>query len=521
MNKSTFNHRPALLGMLIVTLGLSKAWLQTARHFSSSIDLAAVSSTVNSAVSSTESAADPNLSDDADSNLPDKIYTVHDHKNTPIKLRVVFKNEKTYEVKRRANGKLERDESARYKTVATFPDSCAVGSCLQNIDLTGKDTESEIDSFIKETLANLATAGMLNHTRKKDCDAEDAKERYRCLRDKFSTSEEYADRDDRREAFQSEIVDELQEELNSAETDRERKEIMRKVRIAEKEFKTDPHLKADANRLLKGAEDLNRVAQISREMALYPGQSGQYLEELNNLAFKYNMKANPQLNCVKTSNFGGIRNAMANLVGRRCYSDSTRESIGDWAEEIYPLANETLNSPGTVARRFYPDEEFPTLGGDDLFGRDYGREFGQDFNRDRFSGSRTERTNTELYGIYGLPSLGGGRDSFGGGNRNRFGGNDRNYFGGSDRSGFANGNGNRSYQSGGAFLNRNNQTSCQPSRFGNRSTGNYSNCNIYPQGTGLNQWGNNYQPSFGGGNTRMGGNANTRFVGGNTRAGWR
>lgn len=508
MKALTPNHRRILWGLLIVTVGLSKSWLQTASH---SIDLAATTSE-----SQTQGP------------ILDKIYTVSTGKDE-VSFRTIVTNEKIDNYIKGADGQFKKDPDPKYKTVASFPDSCAAGACLDNLDLNNVSNFSDIEKLIKGHLDVLARSGKLKASKvadndneesesEADCDtkvvngktvdissdAKYAKDHYRCLRDKFSTSEEYADRESRREAFQSEIVDELQEELMNAETDRERREIMKKIRVVKAEFRSDSVLAGAVTRLERGAKDMNRVAELSRAMALNPGQSSQYLSELNSIAFRYNMQRNPQLNCgISNTIGGGMRNSFlsSGMGGSGCYSSSTRESIGDWAKEIFPLAEEALYSPSSVASRFYPEEEFQNIGGNSGFGPG-GNRIGQ-------IGSRLDRTDVRMYGIHGLPRFGepfGGdiynSDPFAsGGNfsgNSRFGynggfGSDRfggNRFG-SDRNRFGGGSNFDGYSSsfGSDRFGGSTQMNCQPSRYGYRaSSSNYSSCGNYPVGTGFSQW---------------------------------
>lgn len=493
----------------------------------------------------------------------DRIYTVKVNGKT-YNIRAIIKQRKatgSSQDIQQADGSWAPADSQKYETVATFPDACLVGACIEDTVLstvagqTVAQIESSLNPVIEELLAaKLATKEVVENTKNQDdcstkivngeeidisSDYKYAKDRYKCLAKNLKESEEYkeADREERREMLQDELIDSLQEDLKNAQSDRERKQIMSAINAVDDQFGRNSDVGSQLKAFRTGAEDYNKIARLSHLMAKFPNMRMQLMPQMMALKNKYDPVFNRQLSCVTAGDLGLPYTTQNVLAARGCPTSATRDVMIDWSDEIMPLAQEALDTPSTVASRFYADNEYPV---DNLATSHRGFVNGGALNIPFSDDMRIVRRDMDMYGISGLPQFsdrygagGGGRNFNGGGRFNggfdggfsgggRFNGGfngDNRYNGGFD-GGFTGGGRSRFDSRASAFGNNFGSMDCRPNQFGTRMGQNYDDCGNYPASTGFSRMDNfsgfnsridNFSGFNGGGRSQFSGGINPAF----------
>jgi hypothetical protein len=230
-----------------------------------------------------------------------------------------------------------------------------------------KNNETRIATDITETITALREETKLADDIKncvvfKDgeniVDLDDTKhlaKKYACLGRKVR--DENSDRKERREAFQHQVVDEIQEALLNSESDAERRAILAAIKGMKSEIGFDSALAQDIKWLEKGANALASAKKNENLLALgrdsYLNPTNEYANDnaIDRIAWEFNIKTNPRL---------------------QKYSDTTKEMIGDWSDLIVPIAIQAQTKQDELVRDFYGEGAIKDGINNDIGGTNHG-----------------------------------------------------------------------------------------------------------------------------------------------------
>lgn len=338
------NNKRILFGMLIVTLGFSKSWFQAA-NMSDKVDLASASkitTDITAQIVEAEEAVDVTVG-----------VTLDTFETT--------KTEKDWKV---VNGVPTYNGGTETETITKASFDYEGCNCISSFILepfsTTDEANEQLRRHIKKDLEKFNKKTKEEKV-KKDKEEKDAKELaeaiancekaqvgdkiidlqddkhhkhlgkyYSCKAEKITAED--TDRDDRRSAFQREIVDDLQERLLNSTSDAERRDILSAIREIKKEVRGDKTLARDLKFLEKGAKALAEIPGLAQDSSLNPSNELQNNLSIDRLAWEFNFATNPQLNM---------------------YNADTRNMIRDWSNEILPLAKQAQRDPELITAQFF------------------------------------------------------------------------------------------------------------------------------------------------------------------------
>ena len=350
MKTLTLNHKRILFGMLVVTLGFSKSWLLGASEVTR-VDLAS------------ETAASGPVAP------PTRVRTSATSSSQRIK-RQVEVNGKDYIIDVTLTKKqmevmdvVDGNVTTKFDTVtvATFSDNGCT-TCISSMQLTNitdvADLSSQLDNHIKkEKEAQLKKEkekkkldeAVANCEKAVDSDGEvidllddkNSKKYWSCKATKVK--EDNDDRTERRQAFHTEIVDELQQRLLEASPE-EYAGILADIKEIKRTVGYDSALRSELTFLEKGAET----------MASLPGLAGQLSSLRMQLSKNPNNKVLQQQVWAKMNEIDAAAwyfnpRRVPNLQS----SSSAYATMTDWQSIISPRVVETLKNPDQVARGFF------------------------------------------------------------------------------------------------------------------------------------------------------------------------
>jgi hypothetical protein len=392
MKTLTLSQKQILFGVLVVSLGFTKSWMQTAEANSGLRDLASGSDTI-------EETRKVKI-DDTTRDVVAKI-----------------ENREAGKKKDLVNGKIVETNDPATKIVVSFNDNGCT-SCIAPIELANLNSLAEAWDLIDKHIAEQVTTNARKEKEAKEneeaianCDKvmkdgklvelEDySKERFEC---KAKKTKSISDREERRTAFQTDVVDELQEALLESNSAAERKELLAAYKAVKRTMGSDRALRTDMDFLKKGVEAMTQIPSLAQDTVLNPRHKLQNELNIDRHAFNFNFDTNARL-------------------GR--YSEETQSMIRDWQSVVVPVASQAVNSPNEVVREFYESLDIPGLPGGDI-----------DFNGDQ----RARRQDLNNLGIRELPQYQMNRNGNRGNNyRNNMnrGGNQRGNYRGNQRGNY-------------------------------------------------------------------------------------
>lgn len=377
MKTPALNHRHILFGMLLMSLGLSKSWLQTANAEYGHKDLAATAVQGSATVKAAGTTVKPAVQTASLANT--STTTQESTKSTAYKdsrqIHIKGKTEK-YDViltnKERSktvikNGHITAEGHEKYIEATITVDGCS--SCIEPQEFTGKD---DIEALLKELDQKVIAYktnkdgkdGHLNDEDKEalanceiDKDGEEYdrfdKRRWKCLAENIET--DYPDRKDRREAFQDEIIDELQHALENSTSSEERRKILSIVSSLRKDIGYDSSIKRDLKLLERGSNDYVKIIERTQEVQdkineLNEDSAKNPLNRAMNNLMISDLKARLKVDVDRLA--GSYNTSAYPWIAR---TKSTKDALDDWHSYIGPVAKSAIGSPEEITRRFFAD----------------------------------------------------------------------------------------------------------------------------------------------------------------------
>ncbi|MCB0350917.1 MAG: hypothetical protein KDD38_07025 [Bdellovibrionales bacterium] len=367
MKTLTLNHKRILFGMLVVTLGFSKSWLLGASEVTR-VDLAS------------ETAASGPVAP------PTRVRTSATSSSQRIK-RQVEVNGKDYIIDVTLTKKqmevmdvVDGNVTTKFDTVtvATFSDNGCT-TCISSMQLTNitdvADLSSQLDNHIKkEKEAQLKKEkekkkldeAVANCEKAVDSDGEvidllddkNSKKYWSCKATKVK--EDNDDRTERRQAFHTEIVDELQQRLLEASPE-EYAGILADIKEIKRTVGYDSALRSELTFLEKGANAMvslpglgAQLAQLKNQYARNPNDPSLYAIDQNCAALgkrlnKRMTKIDCAMNNIDQISWDFNPQKVPNLQS----SSSAYATMTDWHNIIAPRTMETIKNPDQVARGFF------------------------------------------------------------------------------------------------------------------------------------------------------------------------
>lgn len=396
MRTLNLNKKQVLFGLLVLTLGLSKSWLQTAdQDFSTrSFSLASESGELQPSGRSGQTRGT------GGSRLFELTYN-YDLKGCNSKKAIVELVTEVGGPREEWNGQEWVVSHSRQQTVfakytfeckaldlviegkVEITDADRITSTDGLIDaakpLVKEDIEEQVKGILEARSEEEAVANCeISEDGKDLLDDKHMKERYGCLSRKVRS---ISDRDERRTAFQTDIVDSLQEALMNSKSEAERRQIMAAITEVKRSVGYDSVLKTDVSFLEKGAKMLNTIPALAMDSAMNPNNAYNNNLAIDRMAWDFNFKSNRQL-------------------GK--YSEGTQSMIRDWSNIVMPLASTAQRDPDRIVQEFFDNVYRDGMGTDTTGERIGDIEDGGRINGGRSngqpsqSGTRSSRVNTGM-----------------------------------------------------------------------------------------------------------------------------
>lgn len=341
MKTLTLNRKQILYGLLLMTLGFSKSWMQTA-------DASGMREM------SLASASGPVREEDR------KITVKKKGKKVDINYRVRLENRTKAQSSGAVweNGQLvNKDIAEEVVTVASVVGLNSVDSttaatildqvCTQCLGPKELDKNAtllanlvELDkTYATEIQKQINQAEAIERCEKdEDGNVLAESETYVCKAKRIAYDEEL-DKEAKRDEFQS-LIDNLRDRLEDSTSAEERREIMATIRelTSDSDLKTDPALKRQIEALAKAAKSFNTILDDAKKLSQNPKmnytQKMALLAEIDSAAKPFNLYANQALSHS---------------------SDAKASAYSSWSDTIVNTAISAINDPSAIAQKFFED----------------------------------------------------------------------------------------------------------------------------------------------------------------------